>query len=223
MKPEQYHDVLVALDQALRVLEGTTTGLSAGDRELHRQLQFIRSQVLKAESGHPFPLEELLSLGRSIEAGRGRARSVPETADAQAAAWVNRIRVLIVDDHDAVRSILRAMLEAEGDFDVIAEATNGREAVEVAGACQPELVIMDLNMPVLDGVSATRETLRVSPNSKVLVFSANRETLSMRRSVEAGARGYICKPATRTVIIAAVREVLSGRTAFQDLADLSEV
>jgi len=113
------------------------------------------------------------------------------------------------------------LLAAEGDFAVVAEATNGQEAVELAGACQPDIIIMDLNMPVLDGISATRDALRASPDTKVIVFSANREPASMRRAEDAGAVGYICKPATRKVLIAALRNVHRGRTAFQELDTFS--
>lgn len=222
MKPEEYHQILVALDQALQVFPGGAADLSAEDRKLQRHLELVRSVVLKAESGHPFPLQTLFPDDRELAPGAGTAAAGPATSEEAAEAWSKRIRVMIVDDHDAVRAILRALLTAERDFDVIAEATNGKEAVELAAACHPDIVIMDLNMPVLDGVSATRQLLRISPETRVIVFSANREPASVRKSVEAGAVGYLCKPAPRRVIISALRDVHAGRTAFLESGAVTE-
>jgi CheY-like chemotaxis protein len=218
VKPEEYHQILVALDQALQVFPGGSAELSPEDRKLQRHLELVRSVVLKAESGHPFPLQTLFPDDRDLAPAQEGRTDGPATPEEAAEAWARRIRVMIVDDHDAVRAILRALLAAERDFDVIAEATNGKEAVELAAACHPDIVIMDLNMPVLDGVSATRQLLRQSPESKVVIFSANREPTSVRKSIDAGAVGYLCKPAQRRVIIAALRDVHAGRTAFQEVA-----
>lgn len=216
MTPDQYHSVLLSLDQALRVFEHPGVELNADDRELLRQLEIIRSQVLKAESGHPFPLQTILpplrpSSGDPSPAPADAAGTPPSDP---AVLRPGKIRVLIADDHDSVRSILRALLSVEPDFEVIAEARHGGEAVELAAAAQPDLIIMDLNMPVMDGIDATREALRLSPATRVLMFSANQDPLSVRRSVEAGAHGYLCKPAPRKVLLAALRDVHRGRTAF---------
>jgi CheY-like chemotaxis protein len=223
VKPEQYHRLLLALDQTLKVFEGADEDMLVEDRKLLRHLEIIRSLVLKAESGHPFPLQTLFPATPTPTAESERWSSAPGIPEDAAAAWSKRIRIMIVDDHEAVRAILRALLTAEPDFDVIAEAKNGREAVELASASQPDLVIMDLNMPLLDGVSATRQLLRLSPETKVVVFSANREPASLRKSAEAGAVGYICKPAARKVLINALRDVLAGKTAFQNLVDYSDI
>jgi len=185
-------------------------------------LEILRSQILKAESGHPFPLQSS-SAGVSAE-GSSANFATPTEGDGSSdnpTVRPTRIRVLLADDYESVRSILRALLSAEKDFDVVAEAKNGQEAVELAAACHPDLIIMDLNMPVLDGISATREALRISPASRVLVFSANREPASVRKAIDAGAVGYLCKPANRRTLIAALRDVHQGKTAFPDLeADL---
>ena len=146
--------------------------------------------------------------------------AAPATTDGTSDSTIvraKRIRVLLADDYDTVRAILRALLSAEKDFDVVAEARNGQEAVELAAACHPDIIIMDLNMPVLDGISATHEALRISPTSRVLVFSANREPASVRKAIDAGAVGYLCKPANRKTLIAALRDVHEGKTAFPDL------
>lgn len=221
MNPDQYHSVLIALDRALQVFQDSAADISHHDQAMFRKLELIRSQVLKAESGHPFPLQTIVPPGRATEPDTSESLAGHGVLDDATAAWSKRIRVLIADDHDAVRSILRALLEAEKDFDVVAEATNGQEAVELAGACRPDIIIMDLNMPVLDGVSATRQALRVSPRSRVIVFSANREPASVRKSAEAGAVGYLCKPATRKVLIAALHDIHQGKMAFQDLDHLT--
>jgi CheY-like chemotaxis protein len=217
VKPDQYHEVLLALDQALQILEGSAPDHSPGDQELIRHLAIIRSQVLKAESGHPFPRQTLIPSSPAAEPASAMSSSELDAPEDPAVKWSKRIRVLVADDHEAVRSILRALLAAEKDFDVIAEAANGREAVELASACRPDIIIMDLNMPVLDGISATREALRASPDTRVIVFSANRELASLRKSADAGAVGYLCKPANRKTLIGALRDIHRGKTAFQDL------
>jgi CheY-like chemotaxis protein len=218
VEPEQHHRILLALDEALKVFQSSEASLSKVDRDLLLRLEIIRSQVLKAESGHPFPLHPSTPPGASVETEPGGSGAPWGGVEGPEGARPKRIRVLIADDILSVRCILRALLAAEKDFDVIAEAANGREAVELATACHPDIIIMDLNMPVLDGISATRESLRASPESSVIVFSANRDPASMQLSAEAGAVGYICKPATRKVLIAALREVYAGRTAFHDMA-----
>ena len=220
VNPDQYHNVLVTLDQALHVFQRAAEGLSTDDRRLLWQLEVLRSQVLRAESGHPFGEMQSPSVSRAFQPAPPPPQ--PETGNLEEAveAWSKRIRVVIADDHDSVRAILRALFAAEGDVDVVAEATNGREAVEMVIASRPDLVIMDLNMPVLDGISATREALLACPESKVIVFSANRDSLSIQRAVDAGAAGYIFKPATRQILVNAVRAVQQGQTAFPDFAGL---
>lgn len=218
MNPDQYHGVLLALDQALKIFKNPDAVLSADDRQMLMNLEVLRSQILKAESGHPFPLQLSNAGASSVDSTAETA--APATTDGTSDSTIvraKRIRVLLADDYDTVRAILRALLSAEKDFDVVAEARNGQEAVELAAACHPDIIIMDLNMPVLDGISATHEALRISPTSRVLVFSANREPASVRKAIDAGAVGYLCKPANRKTLIAALRDVHEGKTAFPDL------
>ncbi|MBI5691521.1 MAG: response regulator transcription factor [Verrucomicrobia bacterium] len=218
MNPNHYHGILVALDQALLVFKKAEHELSAEDRQLLLQLEIIRSYVLKAESGHPFALAPLTAALRAAQSSRPQPQPLASSDEGDGAAPEKpaRVRVVVADDHDSVRAILRALFAAEGDIDVIAEASNGREAVEIVAAARPDLVMMDLNMPLLDGISATRESLRASPESKVLVFSANRDPAMVQRAAEAGAVGYLYKPATRQMLLSAVREVLAGRTCFPE-------
>jgi CheY-like chemotaxis protein len=220
VNPNQYHSVLVALDQALLVFQHAGAEFSAEDKQLLWQLEVFRSQVLKAESGHPFPEAPPPLDFRALQPKR--TQPAPEAVKLEAAVetWSKRIRVVIADDHASVRTTLRYLLSGEGDVDVVAEVTNGREAVEMVSASQPDLVIMDLNMPVLDGISATREALRASPDSKVLVFSANRDPAAVQRAADAGAAGYIFKPGTRQILMNAVRALQQGQTAFPNCAEL---
>ncbi|PAW67432.1 MAG: hypothetical protein B9S34_05420 [Opitutia bacterium Tous-C1TDCM] len=213
VSPEQYHRILESLDQALKVIQGASAELSEQDREFLLQLEILRSRILRAESGHPFPprpVPTLESDSASPFAALRAGAEPPPRCDRP------RLRVLFADDHDSVRSILRALLLAEGDIEIVGEALNGPDAVDQVRATKPDLVIMDLNMPGLDGISATREVLRISPATRVLVFSANRDPASVQKAENAGASGYIFKPATRALLIGALRAVQRGRTAFPE-------
>jgi DNA-binding NarL/FixJ family response regulator len=108
---------------------------------------------------------------------------------------------------------VRTLLAIEGDFDVVAEAVNGREAVELAKIYRPDVIIMDMTMPTLDGVSATREVLQILPESKVIIFSANQDPAASRISFAAGAVGFINKPTSRKVLVAAVRDAVQIKPA----------
>lgn len=222
MNPERYHRVLLALDQAVLACRGPSANRSPDDEALLERLELIRSQVLKAESGHPFLLKGSPMRSQAaapVPWGPRSASGLPDTAHRKRS---NAVRLMIVDDHEGVRSMLRAMLTNEGGFDVIAEASNGQEAVALAGACHPEVIIMDLEMPSLDGFSATREVLRTAPATKVIAFSGSDDPSAVRMSAEAGAVGYLSKPATRKEILGALRAVRQGRTAFHELEAFSD-
>jgi CheY-like chemotaxis protein len=213
VKPENYHLILAALDQALAVFKRFEEDRTADDRELLKRLEIIRSQVLKAESGHPFPL------GTRPEPVAG-ARLTDPTFDApvqpssdSTSPLPDRTRVMIADDHDTVRSIVRTLLTMEGDFEVVAEASNGREAVNLAQIHRPDIIIMDMTMPMLDGISATREVLQVLPETKVLIFSANQDPAASRAALAAGAVGFIKKPTSRKLLITAMRDAVRIKSA----------
>ena len=127
-----------------------------------------------------------------------------------------KLSVIVVDDDDTVRALVRALLTAEADINVLADAANGKEAVDLVSKCQPNIVIMDLDMPVLDGISATRELLKSSPDSKVLMYSANRDPMTVQRAMDAGVARYLFKPATRRILIEAVRELTRGKPAISE-------
>jgi DNA-binding NarL/FixJ family response regulator len=126
-----------------------------------------------------------------------------------------RIRILLADDHPTLRAGLRAILETVEDIEVSGEAANGREAVDRSIARRPDVVLMDLEMPVLDGVEATRELHQRLPGTAVIVFTAFDTDERIVAAVEAGARGYLLKGATRDEIIRAIRVARDGGTLLQ--------
>jgi DNA-binding NarL/FixJ family response regulator len=124
------------------------------------------------------------------------------------------IRVLIADDHPIVRSGLAALIESEAGMEVVGEATNGEEAVRMAGDLNPDLVLMDLRMPVMDGAGATARLSRLSPAPRVLVLTTYDTDSDIVRAVEAGATGYLLKDAPRHQLLEAVRKAAGGETVL---------
>jgi len=124
------------------------------------------------------------------------------------------IRVLIVDDHPVVRSGLSAVLSSLGDFDVVAVAANGREAVREAVIHQPDVVLMDLHMPEVDGFTAIRELGRAAPSVRVCVLTMFDDDDSLFAAMSAGARGYVLKGAEQEDIARAVRAIAAGEIIF---------
>jgi DNA-binding NarL/FixJ family response regulator len=124
------------------------------------------------------------------------------------------IRILIVDDHPVVRDGLRGMLEAEPDLQVVAEAADGREALALVGRHRPDIVLIDLRMPVLDGVAAIRRLAAHHPDVRVIVLTTYDEDHDIVRAVEAGAAGYLLKDAPRAELHRAVRAAAAGETVL---------
>ena len=122
---------------------------------------------------------------------------------------VGRLRVLVADDHALVRSGIIGLLEA-ADIEVVGEASNGREAIEVARKCQPDVVLMDIRMPVMDGIEATTSMARLVPAPKVLVLTTFDLDEYVYRALEAGASGFLLKDARPERLVDAVRSVASG-------------
>ena len=123
---------------------------------------------------------------------------------------MERIRVLIADDHTLVREGLRALLQAQGGFEVIAEASNGREAVDRALHLRPDVVLMDIGMPELDGLAATRRIVAANRAIGVLVITVHETEDYFFRVLEAGAQGFLVKDAASTELVAAVRAIHGG-------------
>jgi two-component system response regulator NreC len=120
------------------------------------------------------------------------------------------IRVLLADDHAMVRKGFRLILEAQADMEIAGEAGNGREAVELAEKLHPDVVVMDVAMPELNGIEATRRLAASSPHTRVLALSMHKDSVYVREILRAGARGYLLKDSIDTDLISAVRAVAKG-------------
>lgn len=114
------------------------------------------------------------------------------------------LRILVADDHHVVRTGLRTLLETKSGWEVCAEAADGREAVEKAGELMPDVAILDIGMPLLNGVEATRQIRKMSPKTEVLILTMHDSEILIQEVLEAGARGYILKDDADRNLIAAV-------------------
>jgi DNA-binding NarL/FixJ family response regulator len=124
---------------------------------------------------------------------------------------VKRIRVLLVDDHAVLREGLRALLSSMGDIEVVAEVANGREAVRSALELAPEVVLMDIGMPDMNGVEATALLLAKLPDVRVIALSMHGDAEHVQRALQAGAAGYLLKESAAAEVVAAVRAVHAGK------------
>jgi len=122
------------------------------------------------------------------------------------------IRIIIADDHQIVRNGLRSLIEKEHDIDVIAEAGNGREAVRIALEMAPEVVIMDIAMPDLNGIEATRQIIAALPGTKVIALSMHANKRYVMEMLKAGASGYILKDNAYEELASAIRTAMGNRT-----------
>ncbi len=120
------------------------------------------------------------------------------------------ITVLTADDHPLIRDGLSAVLRAESDLQVVAEASNGEEAIEAYSRLRPDIVLMDLRMPVMDGLAATRAILAEDPNARIIVLTTYDGDEDIHRALSAGARGYLLKDMLRTDLLGVVRTVHRG-------------
>jgi len=125
-----------------------------------------------------------------------------------------RITVLLAEDHAIVREGLRTLLEAETDIEVVGEAANGRQAVELANKLHPAVVIMDIAMPLLNGLEATRQILKVAPATRILILSAHSDDAYVEQVISLGAAGYLIKQTAANVLPKAIREVQKGNQFF---------
>jgi DNA-binding NarL/FixJ family response regulator len=121
-----------------------------------------------------------------------------------------KFRILLADDHSVVRQGFRLILENQPDMEVVGEASNGREAVTVAESLQPDVIIMDVTMPELNGIEATRRIGELAPRARVLALSMHKDSVYVREILRAGAKGYLLKDAAGNDLLAAVRAVARG-------------
>jgi len=121
------------------------------------------------------------------------------------------VRVVLVDDHAVVREGYRRLLERTEDISVIAEVASGEEAYRIVCELQPDVTVMDINLPGLGGIEAVRRIVARSPEAKILMFSMHEDTVFSSRALQAGARGYVTKSAAPEVLVEAVRLVAAGK------------
>jgi DNA-binding NarL/FixJ family response regulator len=124
------------------------------------------------------------------------------------------ITVLLADDHTLVREGLRALLEVAGDIQVIGEASSGREAVELTLKLLPAVAVLDIGMPLLNGLEAARRILKLAPLTRVLILSAHSDDLYVSQVADIGAAGYVVKQTSAEVLAQAVRDVAAGGEFF---------
>jgi DNA-binding NarL/FixJ family response regulator len=122
-----------------------------------------------------------------------------------------KIRILLADDHAVVRQGFGRILAAQDDLEVIGEAGNGREAVDLAEQLKPDVVVMDVSMPELNGIEATRRLMKTAPRTRVLALSMHKDSVYVREILRAGAQGFLLKDANDLDLLAAVRAVGQGQ------------
>ena len=121
-----------------------------------------------------------------------------------------RTSVMLVDDHSIMRDLLRDALENTGEFEVVAQAADGQEALRVAAEAVPDVIVMDVIMPVMDGIEACREITELLPDTRVLMLTASNEQDAIVRSIAAGATGYLQKYSGKEQLLTTLREVAEG-------------
>jgi DNA-binding NarL/FixJ family response regulator len=127
---------------------------------------------------------------------------------------VKPARIIIADDHELVRKGLAAVVAETGTWKVVAEAGNGRQAVQLVSEHKPDIAILDLTMPELNGLEATRQILAAEPQTRVLILTAHESEQLIREVLGAGAQGYVLKSDAGRILIGAVESLLEGRTFF---------
>lgn len=125
------------------------------------------------------------------------------------------VRILLADDHPIVREGLRAVLETQADFEVIAEAANGDEALRIVQEARPDIILLDLEMPLMDGVEAIRRLRQRAASPRIIVFTAFDNDERIIHAVQAGANGYLLKGAPREEIFNAIRVTMEGGSLLQ--------
>jgi len=127
---------------------------------------------------------------------------------------MNSIRILLADDHTVIRRGLRALLERQSGFEVVAEAADGREAVETAAAVNPDVAVIDIGMPNINGIEAARRITEKRPETAVVILSMHADESYVLRALKSGARGYLLKDSPEEDLIDAIRAVHAGKAFF---------
>ena len=127
---------------------------------------------------------------------------------------MRKIRVLLADDHGIVRAGIRHLLERQPDMEVVGEAADGREAVHLAEQLDPEIVVMDIGMPNLNGIEATTQIVKRNPATGVIILSMHDDEEYLVRALSAGVKGYLLKDSAQVEMVRAVQSVASGKAFF---------
>lgn len=127
---------------------------------------------------------------------------------------MKKLSILIADDHPVVRDGLRGMLESQADFEVVGEAEDGAQAIQLVEELGPDIVLMDLRMPQVDGVTATREIKRSQPETQILVLTTYDSDADILPAIEAGATGYLLKDSSREELYKAIQATARGETVL---------
>jgi DNA-binding NarL/FixJ family response regulator len=125
---------------------------------------------------------------------------------------MKRIRILLADDHAVVRQGFKMILDAQPDMEIVGEAANGRQAVDLAEQLRPDVVVMDVAMPELNGIEATRRLASSVPHARVVALSMHKDSVYVREILRAGARGYLLKDSGAADLVAAIHAVASGES-----------
>lgn len=134
---------------------------------------------------------------------------------------MSKIRVILADDHVIVRNGIKILLESNGDVQVIAEASNGEEALEKAKLLKPDIMISDIKMPIMNGIEATAKLKKYSPGTKALILSMHDDEEYIIKSIESGAAGYLLKDTTKDEFSKALHAVMEGQKYFS--GDISNI
>lgn len=132
------------------------------------------------------------------------------------------IRILLADDHDVVRQGLRTILRARPEWEICGEAANGKEALEAAQRLRPDVIVLDITMPIMSGLEATEEVQKLHLDTRVLIFTMHDSKSLVRALKKAGAQGYVLKSHAARDLIHAIEKLLEGDTFFGPEVDASE-
>lgn len=157
------------------------------------------------KGSHPLTMSQVAEIQESLEALLSSANRRPT---------MPALKVLIADDHEIVRQGLRSMLEAQRECQVVGEAGDGRQAVTLTKELNPDVVILDIGMPTLNGLEATRQILKMRPQTKVLILTMHESDSVIREVLDAGARGYILKTDAGRDLVTAVDSLRRNKTFF---------
>jgi two-component system, NarL family, response regulator NreC len=127
---------------------------------------------------------------------------------------MKKLRILLADDHIVMRTGLRALLERQHNLEVVGESENGRETVELAASLRPDVVVMDVGMPVLNGIEATQTIVAECPTVAVVILSMHADESYVMRALKAGARGYLLKDSAAADLIGAIQAISQGKSFF---------